>query len=202
VLDLIWGIFDDVADTFRSVVFGGAYSRRRRERIPVPDVRNRPFNEGWEELVLSGFDVTVTRLEPNPAPVMGMIVDQSPPPGTIARRTARVHVSVLHPRDPRAAGRPRPRLVRPDDVEVPDVRGAGFADAWDRLMSVGLLVRVDRSTPDPRPVVGSVLAQDPLPGSIVRRRAQFGSRSKARISCAPDRRSRDLALRRIRPGSC
>lgn len=163
------GIVGAIEDAFRNFVMGGAYSRRRRERVPVPDVRDLPFDEGWRELVLAGFDVTITRLEPNPAPVMGVIVDQSPPPGSIARRSARVHISVLHLRDPRAADAPRLRVIASAGIRVPDVRGVSFAEAWDRLVGAGLLVRLDRSEGDPRPVVGTVVTQDPAPGSNVRR---------------------------------
>lgn len=168
MLSWVFAVFDEAEDVVRNLVMGGAYSRRRRERIPVPDVRDLPFDEGWQTLVLAGFDVAITRLEPRPAPVMGVIVDQDPAPGTIVRRSARVHISVLHPRDPRATDVPRLRLVR-DAVEVPDVRGVPFAEAWDRLMGVGLLVRVDRSDGDPRPVVGVVVAQEPAGGASARR---------------------------------
>ena len=71
---------------------------RRPKRVTVPDVRGLVFSEAWERLMLAGFRVTVHRLEPNPAAEDGIVVAQDPPPGTVARRKAKIRLSVLHPK--------------------------------------------------------------------------------------------------------
>jgi beta-lactam-binding protein with PASTA domain len=181
----IWRLFDDIAGFFVGLVQGGEFSRRQKERVAIPDVRSMPFNRAWGTLVLAGFDVKVTRLERQPAPVMGFVVGQYPPAGRVARRNTRVRITVHHPPDPgREQTRPpgeaggsrhrhRARAV------VPDVRGLAFSEAWERLTLADFTVRVDRSRGDPRPVIGPVIAQHPPPGTVARRW------TRVRVTVAP-----------------
>lgn len=180
----IWGLFDDVATFLVGLFQGGEYARRQRKRLPVPDVRNMPFNRAWESLVLAGFDVKVTRLERQPAAVMGIVVAQFPPAGRTPRRNRRVRVTVHHPPDPtREQARPlgendaRRRLRA--RTAVPDVRGLAFSEAWERLTLADFAVRVDRSRGDPRPVIGPVIGQDPPPGTLAPRW------TRVRVTVAP-----------------
>jgi beta-lactam-binding protein with PASTA domain len=181
----IWRLFDDIAGFFVGLVQGGEYSRRQRERVAVPDVRSMPFNGAWETLVLAGFDVKVTRLERRPAPVMGFVVGQYPPPGRVVRRNTRVRITVHHPPDP-AREQTRPpdedggtRRRHRTRTGVPDVRGLAFSEAWEKLTLADFTVRVDRSKEDPRPVIGPVIAQHPPPGTLAPRWTQV------RVTVAP-----------------
>jgi beta-lactam-binding protein with PASTA domain len=181
----VWGLFDDVATFLVGLFQGGEYARRQRKRLPVPDVRNMPFDRAWEALVLTGFDVKVTRLERQPAAVMGLVVAQYPPAGRTPRRNRRVRVTVHHPPDPTREqarrldendGRRRRPRAR---TAVPDVRGLAFSEAWERLTLADFAVRVDRTRGDPRPVIGPVIAQHPPPGTLAPRW------TRVRVTVAP-----------------
>jgi beta-lactam-binding protein with PASTA domain len=172
----LWGLFDDIAEALAGLLRGGLYSRRQRERKPIPDVRNMPFSEAWETLVVSGFDVKVSRLERRPAPVMGIVVGQYPPPGRVARRNARVRITVHHPPDlaqesSREDPKTRPAL-RARSSRVPDVRGLPFGEAWEKLTLADFAVRLDRREGDPRPVIGPVISQDPPPDTMAPHRTR------------------------------
>jgi beta-lactam-binding protein with PASTA domain len=170
VLWWLWGLFDDIAEALAGFLRGGQYSRRQRERKPIPDVRSMPFSRAWETLVLSGFDVKVSRVEPRPAPMMGVVVGQYPPPGRVARRNARVRITVHHPPDPAqessSEGRKTRLALRARSTRVPDVLGLPFSEAWEKLTLADFAVRLDRREGDPRPVIGPVIAQDPSPGTM------------------------------------
>lgn len=199
----IWGLFDDIATSRVDLVHGNWHSRRRRERVTVPDVMSMPFIHAFETLALAGLHVKVTRLEPRPSPEMGFVVGQYPPAGRLARRNARVRITVHHPPDPANAPSGyddrsrRPRRRAP--ALVPDVRGLAFAEAWEKITLADFTVRVDRSRGDPSPVVGPVIAQSPPAGTIAPRWTQI------RVRIAPPARPRRLcpgrasSARRRRP---
>lgn len=172
----LWGLLDDVETFLVGLFQRGEYARRQRKRLPVPEVRNMPFDRAWETLVLAGFDVKVTRLERQPAPVMGLVVAQYPPAGRTPRRNSRVRVTVHHPPDlTREQARPLDEndARRRARTAVPDVRGLAFSEAWERLTLADFAVRVDRSRGDPRPVIGPVIGQDPPPGILAPRRMRI-----------------------------
>ncbi len=62
--------------------------------------------------------------------------------------------------------------LRRQEVAVPDVRGMIFREAWERLMLAGFRVRVQRLEPNPAPEDGVVVAQDPAPGTMARRKTR------------------------------
>jgi beta-lactam-binding protein with PASTA domain len=72
---------------------GGA-RRRERARAAVPDVRGLAFSEAWERLTLADFTVRVDRSRGDPRPVIGPVIAQHPPPGTLAPRWTPVRVTV------------------------------------------------------------------------------------------------------------
>ena len=60
--------------------------------------------------------------------------------------------------------------VRASEVTVPDLTGRSVNDASARLEDLGLTLRVDENRrTDPKIAAGSVVQQDPTPGSHVRR---------------------------------
>ena len=173
----IWALLDDIATSLVDLVHGSWHSRRRRERVTVPDVMSMPFIQAFETLALAGFHVKVTRLEPRPAPEMGYVVGQYPPTGRVARRNARVRITVHHPPDPAnppsgSDDRPRRGRRHRSPAPVPDVRGLAFSEAWEKLTLADFTVRVDRRG-DPQPVVGPVIAQSPPPGTMAPRWTQI-----------------------------
>ena len=82
----------------------------------------------------------------------GTVVDQDPPPGTVADRGATIEPLV-------STGRQL--------VEVPNVAGLTEAQAIARLAEVGLTVRRARVAPDPIVPSGSVIASEPVAGTSV-----------------------------------
>lgn len=59
--------------------------------------------------------------------------------------------------------------TRAREVSVPDVRGRAMADATETLAEAGLLLTVDQRRADPKVPADHVLAQDPAPGTVLRR---------------------------------
>ncbi len=74
-------------------------------RVAVPDVRGLFVTGARRLLVAAGLRCGVVQLTRDPIPVEGLVVDQSLPAGTKARRSATVTVQVWHP-----ARRPGRRL--------------------------------------------------------------------------------------------
>jgi beta-lactam-binding protein with PASTA domain len=58
---------------------------------------------------------------------------------------------------------------RAREVEVPDVTGRSVAEANEALSSAGLVLRVDGRRSDPSVPAEHVLAQEPEPGTVLRR---------------------------------
>jgi beta-lactam-binding protein with PASTA domain len=81
---------------------GGAPVHGRPSKGTVPDVRGFTFRDALTALGAEGFRADVIRLEPRPAPVMGTVVEQDPPPGQRLRRGKRIRLTLHHPRDPNA----------------------------------------------------------------------------------------------------
>lgn len=66
-------------------------------RIAVPDVRGLFIGPCRRLIGGRGLHVEVVRLTPNPMPVEGLVVDQSPLPGGRVRRSGTMTVQVWHP---------------------------------------------------------------------------------------------------------
>jgi hypothetical protein len=76
----------------------GDTTGRRAKSTAVPDVQGLSVEDARHVLSREGFKVEVVRLEERPAPVMGTVVRQEPPPGTRRHRDP-VQIHVQHPRD-------------------------------------------------------------------------------------------------------
>ena len=59
--------------------------------------------------------------------------------------------------------------TRAREVEVPDLKGQSIAEANRMLTAVGLVLKVDAKRPDPSVPADHVLAQEPEPGTVLRR---------------------------------
>jgi hypothetical protein len=76
---------------------GGEGGARPGGKTDVPDVRGLGVDDARRALSREGFKVEIVRLEERPAPVMGMVLQQDPAPGTRRRRGRSVTISVHHP---------------------------------------------------------------------------------------------------------
>jgi hypothetical protein len=72
----------------------------RPARTLVPDLRQLPVDEARHSLSRCDLRMKSVRLTEHPAPVMGIVVEQNPEPGTRVRRNSVVTVSVQHPPAP------------------------------------------------------------------------------------------------------
>jgi PASTA domain-containing protein len=77
---------------------GGTGGRRLPRKGAVPDVRGLDVAAARDVLRSEGFTGTVNRLEKHPAPVMGVVVDQSPQPGIRWNRASPIRIDVSHPK--------------------------------------------------------------------------------------------------------
>jgi beta-lactam-binding protein with PASTA domain len=66
-------------------------------RIIVPDLRGLFTRTCLRAAGDLGLHLEMVRITPHPMPVEGLVVDQSPRPGTKVRRSATVTVEVWHP---------------------------------------------------------------------------------------------------------
>jgi hypothetical protein len=82
---------------FGPVDGGSGRGRRLPRKGIVPDVRGLDVAAARARLRAEGFKDKVRQLEPHPAPVMGIVVDQSPRPGVCWNRTTPVRIDVSHP---------------------------------------------------------------------------------------------------------
>jgi hypothetical protein len=70
---------------------------RPRRRLIVPDVRGLFYRSCQAVVTMGGLRLEVVRLTPDPMAVEGLVVGQSPAPGTRARRESTLTVRVWHP---------------------------------------------------------------------------------------------------------
>jgi hypothetical protein len=66
-------------------------------RVTVPDLRGLFYRPCHAAATMAGFRLDVVRLTQDPAPVEGLVVGQSPPPGAAVRRQSTLTVEVWHP---------------------------------------------------------------------------------------------------------
>jgi hypothetical protein len=79
-----------------------APSEAASRRIVVPDLRGLFVGPCRHVVASAGLRMELVRLTEDPMPVEGLVVDQSPRPGTKARRSGTLTVQVWHP--PRQKG--------------------------------------------------------------------------------------------------
>jgi hypothetical protein len=75
-----------------------------RGRLVVPDLRGLFYRPCRAVVTAAGLRLEVVRLTPDPLPVEGLVVGQSPDPGTRVRRSSSLTVNLWHP--PRRHQRP------------------------------------------------------------------------------------------------
>jgi hypothetical protein len=97
--DAIENLLDfDFLDWLFGVADGGSGRGRRLPRKGiVPDVLGLDVAAARDELHSEGFQAVVKQLEPHPAPVMGVVVDQVPRPDVRWNRARTVRIDVSHP---------------------------------------------------------------------------------------------------------
>jgi hypothetical protein len=72
----------------------------QRRTLPVPDLHGMFYRPCQAAVSMAGLRLDVVRITPDPLPVEGLVVGQSPAPGVQVRRQSTVTVQVWHP--PRA----------------------------------------------------------------------------------------------------
>jgi hypothetical protein len=72
----------------------------RPSRVVVPDVRGLFYRACIDVAGRAGLHLAPVRLTPHPAPVEGLVVDQTPPPGQHAHRDSTLTVQLWHPPAP------------------------------------------------------------------------------------------------------
>ncbi len=71
--------------------------RPRGRRLIVPDVRGLFWLPGQAVVVRAGLRPAVVRLTPEPLPVDGLVVGQSPGPGDLVRCSSTLTIFLWHP---------------------------------------------------------------------------------------------------------
>lgn len=149
-----WGILAAVLVVLLAGAITVALVLRQQSsgNIPVPDVRNKQFNDAKSNLQDLGFRVKPA-YEVNEQARPDTVIDQSPQAGKKLKRGDTVTLRVSQ---------------GPSTFKMPNVAGAKQADAIKELSKDGLVpvVRVeDSQLADP----GSVIRTDPPPGASVKR---------------------------------
>jgi DnaJ domain/PASTA domain len=75
-----------------------------RRRLIIPDVRGLFYRSCQAVVTMAGLRLEFVRLTPDPSPVEGLVVGQSPAPGTRARYQSTLTVQVWHPPRGRRSG--------------------------------------------------------------------------------------------------
>lgn len=91
------GLLEWIWDLFPDGLFGGQRPSRSSGRARVPDVVGETVAGARSLPSREGFEADIDRVEDDPAPVMGLVVDQRPRAGAWHRRSIPVVITVLHP---------------------------------------------------------------------------------------------------------
>jgi eukaryotic-like serine/threonine-protein kinase len=113
--------------------------------LPADDALDALRDDGLEGVVVEAHDEDVTR---------GEVIDTAPPAGVVVDEGSEVTVTVS---------------LGPAPVEVPTLTGSRESEAREALREVGLRLEVGDRRTDPDAPEGAVLAQDPAPGTVLRR---------------------------------
>ena len=81
----------------------GPKPAQRRRRHVVPDLRGLFYRPAQAVVTMAGLRLAVVRLTPDPMPVEGLVVGQSPAAGAAVRGLSTLTVQLWHPRRPDAA---------------------------------------------------------------------------------------------------
>jgi hypothetical protein len=87
----------DLRHRYDLEVTAGRLPAAARGRVTVPDLTGLFYRPCQAVAALAGLRLAVVRLTPEPLPVEGFVVSQSPAPGTRMRRSSTVTVQVWHP---------------------------------------------------------------------------------------------------------
>jgi DnaJ domain/PASTA domain len=95
-------------DAFTALLswMGPAPAQRRRRRV-VPDLRGLFYRPCQAVVTMAGLRLAVVRLTPDPMPVEGLVVGQSPAAGAAVRGLSTLTVQLWHP--PRDQALPGPK---------------------------------------------------------------------------------------------
>jgi beta-lactam-binding protein with PASTA domain len=133
------------------------------KEVPVPNMVGLSLDAAQDALQQAGFRVSLVEDPTSSAPT-GTVVDQNPAAGTAALQRGVVALVVS---------------AAPPSTTVPDMVGLDVAAARAELAAVGLIAS-ESSTPD-EAIAGTVLAQDPAAGTVVR----AGSTVRLVLSAGP-----------------
>jgi hypothetical protein len=88
-------------DAFAALLswMGPERAQRRRRRV-VPDLRGLFYRPCQAVVTMAGLRLVVVRLTPDPMPVEGLVVGQSPAAGAAVRGLSTLTVQLWHPRRP------------------------------------------------------------------------------------------------------
>jgi hypothetical protein len=111
---LAWQVLGDkdLRHRYDLDVIAGKLPAAARGRVAVPDLTGLFYRSCHAVAALAGLRLAVVRLTPEPLPVEGLVVSQSPAPGTRMRRSSLVTVQLWHP--PRAGRDSAPSYARGD----------------------------------------------------------------------------------------
>lgn len=124
--------------------------------VSVPDLRRRTLRDAEAILTNTRLSLGDVKGEPAGTALVGLVLDQSPDPGTVVQPGTPVSLVVGEP------------LEGPSDVRVPLVTGRRGAEAEEILKAAGLDPAVTTERVSNRAQVGVVLRQDPAARSAVR----------------------------------
>lgn len=116
--------------------------------VQVPSLKGMTVADARHETAGLGLNLDVDNRYYSGQVAMGHILTQSPPPGTVVRRSWTVRVS---------------ESLGPQKVDVPNTVGHAERVAELELQRAGLEVGAIAQLPDSRVPEGTVLAQDPPP---------------------------------------
>jgi eukaryotic-like serine/threonine-protein kinase len=122
-------------------------------QVEVPDVVGEPAEEATAAVSEAGL-VPVTSEEYDEEVPAGIVLSADPRPGEVLDETSEVALVISRG--------PRP-------IEVADVRGRSLDEATTVLREAGLELEVVDRRYDDATAAGTVLSQDPAPGSVLRR---------------------------------
>ncbi len=126
------------------------YISRGVETVQVPSVKGKTQAEAESTLTQAGFKVS-TKKQYHDTVKAGIVIDQNPQGGLSVAKGSKITINVSE---------------GPARIEVPDVIGQSLADATAKLEGLGFKVAVRY---DPHANNGTVLEQDPSPGTSAAR---------------------------------